>query len=90
MGAVTARINHGHVGMFGNYLEREGHGAFVEWQRSSNPRSAVKQVVVPLRAVRYTLFWEDRIVTMWLFLGVSLAVARAGATHYKHVRPGGV
>ena len=49
VGAVTARINHGHVGMFGNYLEREGHGVFVEWQRSSNPRSAVKQVVVPLR-----------------------------------------
>ena len=35
--------------MFGNYLEREGHGATGERQRSSNPRSAGKQAVVPLR-----------------------------------------
>ena len=27
VGAVTARINYGHVGLFGDYPEREGHGA---------------------------------------------------------------
>ena len=27
---------------------------------------------VPLRTVRYTLFWQDRIFTMWLYLCIVL------------------
>ena len=30
--AGTARGRHGHMGMFGDYLEREGHGKFLQWQ----------------------------------------------------------
>ena len=28
--------------------------------------------VVPLRMVRYMLFWQDRIFTMWLYLALVL------------------
>ena len=47
---MTARISYGHMGLFGDYLEREGHSAYVEWQQSSS--GVIKQEVVPWRAKR--------------------------------------
>ena len=44
----TARQRHGDVGMFGDYLEREGHGTFVQWQKERRSGGRVDNVVVPI------------------------------------------
>ena len=38
------------MGMFGDYLEREGHGKLLQWQHASS--GAVKNTVVPVRDQR--------------------------------------
>ena len=48
--AGTAHGRHGHMGMFGDYLEREGHGKLLQWQHASS--GAVKNIVVPVRDQR--------------------------------------
>ena len=47
---TAARGQHGHMGMFGDYLEREGHGKLLQWQHASS--GAVKNIVVPVRDQR--------------------------------------
>ena len=44
--AGTARKRHGDMGLFGDYLEREGHGKYVEWVRKRG--EGLKKVVVPV------------------------------------------
>ena len=47
VGTETVKGRMGAVGLWGDYCEREGHGKYVEWQRTKAP-GTLKKIVVPV------------------------------------------